>query len=133
MLTAGPLALGKPVTHADLLAALQQAGASGGTTPRICLQARRYSREGPYWLCAELLELGCSDAEWFKVRSAIDTWWAHGRDLRLCSPDGRCYCDNTAQPSPAPAHWQGGNDDGNQAQAPHIPRHGSRHPTWQAH
>lgn len=94
MLTAGPLALGKPVTHADLLAATRRAFGDGHPKPRVCVQARRYDSNGPYWLCAEVLVLGCSDAEFFKVRSAIDTWWARGRDLRLCSPTGRCSCDD---------------------------------------
>lgn len=95
MLTADPSAMGRPVTHLDLLAATRHAFGLGNARPRICLQARHYNREGPYWLCAELLTLGCSDAEYFHVQSAIDKWWAHGRDLRLCSPDGRCQCDDS--------------------------------------
>lgn len=109
MLTAGPLALGQPVTHRDLLAVMRQAIAAGDTCPRICLQARYYTREGPFWLCAELLALGCSDAEWFEVQSAISKRWVHGRDLRLCSPDGRCYCAD-ARPVEAPAaRWPASN------------------------
>ena len=94
MLTAGPQALGRPVTHRDLLAVTRRATAAGDTHQRICLQARHYRREGPLWLCSLLLELGCSDAEWFKLQSPVDTFWTHGRDLRLCSPDGRCQCDD---------------------------------------
>ena len=94
MLTADPSAMGRPVTHLDLLAATRHAFGLGHARPRICLQARSYKREGPYWLCAELLSLGCSDAEYFHVQSAIDKWWARGRELRLCSPDGRCCCDD---------------------------------------
>jgi len=100
MLSAGPLALGAPLTHRAFIAA------TANGSHRVCVQARRNHRDGPYWLCAEVLALGAGDAEWFKVRSAIDEWWANGRDLRLCSPDGRCACDDrtatprhTAQPA----------------------------------
>jgi len=100
MLSAGPLALGVPLTHRAFIAAT----ANGSRC--VCVQARRHHRDGPYWLCAEVLELGAGDTEWFKVRSAIDDWWASSRDLRLCSPDGRCACDDSAdtrRPTAKPA------------------------------
>lgn len=105
MLNAGPLALGAPLTHSAFIAA------TGNGSNRVCVQARRNHRDGPYWLCAEVLELGAGDTEWFKVRSAIDEWWAIGRDLRLCSPEGRCFCDDSAdltRSTEVPARSTGG-------------------------
>lgn len=105
MLSAGPLALGRPLTHSDVLAAAAQLG-NPAAFGHLCVQARRYDKSGPYWLCAEVLALGGSEPEWFKVSSAIDTWWALGRDLRLCSPDGRCACDSRAILAKRPGRQQ---------------------------
>jgi len=90
MLSAGPFALGIPLPHRDYMAAARRLAITGDGSGKVCIQARRHSRDGAYRLCGEVRELGAGDVERFRVRTAIDEWWARGRDLRLCSPDGRC-------------------------------------------
>lgn len=83
----------RAVTHSDCLrisAALLQAH---GKPMLPWVQVRRFHRDGPYTLCGRLAALGHSDAEWFKVETEIDTVWARGKDLRMCSGDGRCICE----------------------------------------
>lgn len=84
-----------PLTHQVFFAAAQ-AAIDHGARPSTLLwvQARRLSRQGPYILCGKILGISASSgADWFKVETAIDTFWALGRDLRLCSGDGRCTCE----------------------------------------
>jgi len=106
MLKPGPLVLGIPLTHPDFIAATQRLAATGDLSGQVCVQARRNHRDGPYWLCGVVLVLHVGNVEMFKVRTAIDEFWATGRDLRLCSPNGRCFCDDgpaETQPEPEPA------------------------------
>jgi hypothetical protein len=95
MLTARYPAESGPLTHIHCLAALNRAAIDGAFAGRLWVQARRFNRDGPYWLCGQLLGLGHSDAEWFKVETAIETFWAHGRNLRLCSGDDECDSEPT--------------------------------------
>ena len=86
------------LTHRDCIAALNRAATHGSYASCLWVQARRFNRDGPYWLCGQLLKLGHSDAEWFNVETAIDTFWAHGRDLRLCSGDDECSVESVSAP-----------------------------------
>ena len=46
-------------------------------------------------LCGRVIELAGdgTDAEWFKVETSAGPLWAQGRNLRMCSGDGRCTCE----------------------------------------
>ena len=81
------LVAGLPLTATACLVA--------GTTTRgrVWVQMRRIDPSGPVVLCGQVHELKGSDGNWFKVDTAIGTYWVEGRNVRLCSSDGRCTCE----------------------------------------
>ena len=81
----------EPLTHRACLAASN--GRCGTRRPATWVQVRRYDREGPYVLCGRVTELGAGDAEWFKVDTCAGCVWADGKNVRMCSGDGRCTCE----------------------------------------
>lgn len=89
---------GRPITHRDCLDAGRQMAPGQAAPPRPWVQVRKYHREGAYVLCGQVAELSGNDAEWFKVETCAGPVWAEGRNLRMCSGDGRCTCE------PAPCH-----------------------------
>ena len=101
MLTA-PVTAGQhlavPLTHCQCIAAGFKQAAGGATGARLWVQVQRHHPQGPYPLCAQVVELRENGAEWFKVDTAIDTFWAKGKSLRLCSGDGRCTCETVTVP-----------------------------------
>jgi hypothetical protein len=90
------LAEGLPLTHEQCITTARALEAQTGTKAALRAQVRRHSREGSYVLCARLLELAMAadGGELFKVDTDIGPMWATGRNLRMCSGDGRCTCDS---------------------------------------
>lgn len=86
-------AKGGPLTHRECIASSDPStkGRASIAGPRV--QARRYHRDGPYVLCGQVVALNAGDRELFKIETEIDTFWADGRGLRMCSGDGRCTCE----------------------------------------
>ncbi|WP_201496318.1 hypothetical protein [Rubrivivax sp. A210] len=67
------------------------------------MQVRKHHREGPCVLCGQVRELRAGgDGQWFKVDTDIGPLWAEGRNVRLCSGDGRCTCRPAAPGERAP-------------------------------
>ena len=80
-----------PLTHRDCLAAMpQHAGRAQRAAPWV--QLRKYHPEGVVVLCGQVVELRNDGAEWFKVDTRAGPMWAQGKNLRMCSGDGRCTC-----------------------------------------
>jgi len=82
---------GLPLTHCAYIAASK----SGEPAPRV--QVRKYHPEGPYVLCAEVIQLLDYNGERFKLNTPIGPLYADGRNVRLCSGDGRCTCEPARQ------------------------------------
>ena len=82
------------LTHSDCLTAGHQDGGKRPKGAPIWVQVRRYNKDGPYRLCGRLAELCGSDVELFKVDTDIGTSYVTGRNIRLCSGDGRCTCED---------------------------------------
>ena len=80
---------GLPLTHSAFIAASRQ----GETAPRV--QVRKYHPEGPCVLCAQVRELQDRNGQWFKVDTAIGQLWVESKNVRMCSGDGRCTCEQT--------------------------------------
>ena len=93
MLTDRYPAKGGPLTHRECIASSRPSteGRASIAGPRV--QVRRYHRDGPYVLCGQVVALNAGDRELFKIETEIDTFWADGRGLRMCSGDGRCTCE----------------------------------------
>lgn len=84
--------MGRAVTHRDVLAGTQQAAGHTSTSgPRV--QLRRYHPDGAMVLCGQVVELREDGTEWFKVDTSAGPFWALGKNLRMCSGDGRCTCE----------------------------------------
>ena len=82
-----------PLTHRDCLAAAHQAAQGRADGPLPWVQVRRRNKDGPYVLCGQVVELGGSGADLFKVDTCIGSGWVESRNVRLCSGDGRCTCE----------------------------------------
>lgn len=82
----------QPLTHRECLPLLRQAAAQRSKESLPWVQLRRYDKNGPYVLCGRLIDLDCGETELFKVETDIGTYWAQGRNVRMCSGDGRCTC-----------------------------------------
>lgn len=79
---------GLPLTHRAFLAATKPGG------PLPCVQVRKYTPDGPpCTLCGQVVELSAGRLELFKVLTMISADWHQGRNVRLCSGDGRCTCE----------------------------------------
>ena len=87
-----------PLTHLQCMTASAKLAADGAIDTRPRVQVQRHHSEGPYRLCAQVVALLTGGAELFKVDTAIDTFWANGQNLRLCSGDGRCTCETVTVP-----------------------------------
>jgi hypothetical protein len=88
-----PPEIGKPLTHRECILAGHSNCADHPGSRKLHVQLRRRDRNGDYSLCGTLVLLQVGNKEWFKVDTEVDTFWAEGRDLRLCSGDGRCTCE----------------------------------------
>ena len=89
---------GLPLTFkAAVRAASEQRAQRPGHQPRIHVQVRRFDPQGPYVLCGRLVEMAEHNGELFAVETAIGRQWVTGKNVRLCSGDGRCSCE---------AEWQ---------------------------
>ncbi len=95
--------MGRPLTHRDCLAGMPQAtGRAACAAPWV--QVRRFHPAGAFVLCGQVIELsnhGDNGAEWFKVETCIGPLWAQGKNLRMCSGDGRCTCEGGAASQPS--------------------------------
>lgn len=76
------------LTHRDCMTAPHGA--------RLWVQVQRYNRDGPFVLCGQVLDLADNGVELFKVATPIGEVWAQGRNVRMCSGDGRCTCEAPA-------------------------------------
>ena len=81
------LAAGLPLTHQTYIAACNT------ELRRPNVQVRRRFSGRAEVLCGQVSELVSSDQEWFKVDTWVGIVWADGRNVRLCSGDGRCTCE----------------------------------------
>ncbi len=88
--------LREPLTHRACLTASPQSGQRAARQGSTWVQVRRHHREGPYVLCGQLIELRSGETEWFKVDTADGAVWADGKNVRMCSGDGRCTCEGRA-------------------------------------
>jgi hypothetical protein len=66
------------------------------------VQVRKLYPGGPLVSCGTVAELttAADGRELFKVTTPHGTVWAEGRNVRLCSGDGRCTCE-PEQPPPS--------------------------------
>lgn len=93
---------GRPLKHRDCFAGSHQTGPGLAASSGPWVQVLRQHREGPYVLCGQVIELAGNETEWFKIETLIGPVWAEGRNLRMCSGDGRCTCEpDEAQPARA--------------------------------
>lgn len=103
-------AASRPLTHRECLVTGQQMAAGRADAGAPWVQVLRYHREGSYVLCGQVVELGSGDAEWFKVDTTDGPLWAMGRNVRLCSGDGRCTCEPAPAVDTAPLPVRTGTD-----------------------
>lgn len=82
-----------PLTHRQCLAAGFQRAAEGHKSARPWVQVQLYHPLGYQRYCGRVVELREKGEEWFKVDTDNGTVWAAGRNVRLCSGDGRCSCE----------------------------------------
>ena len=97
MLTQPPIPvqrLHEPLTHRACLTASPRSAQGAACKGSTWVQVRRHHREGPYVLCGQLLELHSGESEWFKVETMDGAVWADGKNVRMCSGDGRCTCES---------------------------------------
>ncbi len=83
------------LTQRDYIQACMRSG------PRPWVQLLRRQRGESLVLCGQVAELNIHTGEWFKVETTLGVLWARGQDLRLCSGDGRCTCEDETQRKPA--------------------------------
>ena len=82
------------------LSAYFAASRSGEPAPRV--QVRKYHPEGPFVLCGQVQEVHEREGHWFKVETPIGPLWVEGRNVRLCTGDGRCTCEAVRASERAP-------------------------------
>lgn len=88
------LAEGLPLTHSAYIAACASMTMKHGGRHRLWVQIRKRDPGGHAVLCGQVAELDAGAAEeWFKVETTIGSMWATGRNVRMCSGDGRCTCE----------------------------------------
>lgn len=106
---------GLPLTHRAFLAASKP----GGPLPRV--QVRKYASDGrPGTLCGQVVELSTGRLDLFKVAWAVGVDWFHGRNVRMCSGDGRCTCE--ADPATESELVRRGSSGGSTGQNQATPR-----------
>jgi hypothetical protein len=88
--------LREPLTHRACLTASPRSTPGAASRASTWVQVRRHHREGPYVLCGQLIELRSGETEWFKVDTVDGAVWADGKNVRMCSGDGRCTCEGRA-------------------------------------
>jgi hypothetical protein len=98
--TGAGLAEGLPLTHQNYMTACREQAVRNPCDPQPCVQVRRWCRSGPVTLCGRVTALHVSDPECFVVDTDIGEVYATGRNVRLCSGDGRCTCESLP-PGPA--------------------------------
>lgn len=85
-----------PLTHRAYTGHFVSQSLATGRTPIVHVQIRRRG----VTLCgtvAEIVEQFDEDRrEWFKVDCALGRVWAESKNVRLCSGDGRCSCEEAA-------------------------------------
>jgi hypothetical protein len=91
--TIDPRPSGEALTHRACLTASPRSAQNAARRPSTWVQVRRHHREGPYVLCGQLIELRSGETEWFKVETLDGAVWAEGKNVRMCSGDGRCTCE----------------------------------------
>ena len=82
----GP-AEGLPLTHSAYMAVCHTA------EHRPFVQVRKRFRERPLMLCGQVLELDGSGLDLFKIGTVLGAFWVSGKNVRMCSGDGRCICE----------------------------------------
>ena len=92
-----------PLTHRHCIAAGFKRPTGGANSARPWVQVKRYHPQGSYVLCGQVVELRENGEEWFKVETDIGPVWASSRNVRMCSGDGRCTCEEApgAEGSPS--------------------------------
>ena len=83
----------RPLTHAMYIAAATRRAQHSKSAARLWVQVQRRYREAPRVLCGQVRELSATNGDWFKVDTDDGALWAESRNVRLCSGDGRCTCD----------------------------------------
>jgi hypothetical protein len=82
-----------PLTHRAYTGHYVSQALETGRTPVVHVQIRRRG----VVLCgtvAEMVDLfDQSGREWFKVDCQLGRVWVESRNVRLCSGDGRCTCE----------------------------------------
>lgn len=82
----------RPLTHEAYSRHCTTVAVRERRVPVVHVQIRRRGAT----LCGQVVELGefASDGQWFKVNTPdLGDVWAEHRQVRLCSGDGRCTCD----------------------------------------
>lgn len=87
----------RPLTHSDYLAACD--ALRGLAAPHPWVQVQKRYQGVRLVLCGQVVELSARDGEWFKLRTDDGMVWAEGRNVRMCSGDGRCTCESTGSGS----------------------------------
>jgi hypothetical protein len=92
----------RAATHGDVLAVCPKRPDGTPQPGATWVQVRKHYPGGPLVLCGTVAELvTTSDGrELFKVATQLGPLWAEGRNVRLCSGDGRCTCE-PEQPPPS--------------------------------
>jgi len=87
----------RQLTHRDYLAACDSR--RGRASPHPWVQVQKRFRDVRLVLCGQVIELSANNGEWFKVRTDDGPVWAEGRNVRMCSGDGRCTCEDNGHGS----------------------------------
>lgn len=92
---------GLPLTLLNYLDACRGMSAAGHADQRPWVQVRRHHTDGPVVLCGQVVATMERGEVLFGVATAIGEVWATGRNVRLCSGDGRCTCEPAPADKPA--------------------------------
>lgn len=81
----------QPLTHEAYSRHCSAVAVRERRVPVVFVQIRRHRAT----LCGRVIELAefAAEGQWFKVETAIGQVWAEHRQVRMCSADGRCSCD----------------------------------------
>ncbi|CAN5343977.1 hypothetical protein BH11PSE9_BH11PSE9_21060 [soil metagenome] len=86
----------RPLTHMAYLNACPTGAQRRDSRQRPWVQLRKsYGRERLV-LCGQVLKLDAERGEWFRVETNDGPLWVESRNVRLCSGDGRCSCEQCA-------------------------------------
>lgn len=89
---------GGPLTHAAYASFVARAALERQEVVKPCVQVRKRGVVlcGRVQCLGELAEVG----QWFKVDTQIGTGWYESANVRMCSGDGRCVCEETRKGIP---------------------------------